>query len=296
MSADPGAIPAWLRPEVLARAERLGLRVRSLVEGLRLGSHGSPRRGFASEFSQHRPYVPGDDIRFLDWKVYGRAEKYMLRQLRQETNLVGHLILDASRSMHYGADGESKLHYARLLVAAVAYVLLQQRDTVRLHVGASQWQEELTCQRPDEFLRLTAQLESVAPTGQTAWEPLLTQLAPRLAPGGLVLFVSDGWEEPVTLVGGLRHLKLRGQEVTFLHLLHPEERLFPFRGIIRFEGLEGEPPLTLAAAELQPAYQKALAAHLQQLREGCAAQGIRYLLAETSQEPGEVLAELLGAG
>lgn len=286
--------PAWLRPEVLARAERLGLRVKAMVDGLRLGEHASPRHGFASEFSQHRPYAPGDDIRFLDWKVYGRSERFMIRQLRQESNLVAHLVLDASHSMAMGEGQKSKVDYARLLAAAVAYVLLGQRDVVRLHVAAPPWRTDLTCDRPDEFLKLAAELENQQPEGQAAWGTLLTSLASRLPPRGVVLFISDGWDDPTALVGGLRQLRLHGHEVTFLHLLHPEERQFPFHGIVRFEGLEGESPLTLSATDLAPAYRKALAAHLQTLTEGCTMQGIRYLMADTSRDPGEVLVELLG--
>jgi uncharacterized protein (DUF58 family) len=309
--------PAWLRPEALARAERLGLRVKAMVDGLRLGEHASPRQGFASEFSQHRPYTPGDDVRFLDWKVYGRSERFMIRQLRQESNLVAHLVLDASRSMLMGEpnssspfDGgtgsspslqggaggvnHSKLDHARLLAAAVAYVLLQQQDVVRLHIAAPQWRTEMTCDRPDEFLKLAAALESQQPDGQVSWGPLLSSLAARLPPRGMVLFITDGWDDPTALVGGLRQLRLHGHEVTFLHLLHPEERHFPFHGIIRFEGLEGEVPLTLSASDLASAYRQALAVHLETLAEGCAMQGIRYLLADTSRDLGDVLVELLG--
>lgn len=287
--------PAWLRPDVLARAERLGLRVKAAVAGLRLGEHASPRRGFASEFSQHRPYVAGDDIRYLDWKVYGRAEKFMVRQLRQESNLTGHLVLDASRSMLYGQEDVQKLSYARLLIASVAYVLLHQRDLVRLYVADTAWQETLACDRLGDFLKLAAVLESLAPRGVADWGSLLTQLAPRLAQGGSLLFVSDGWDDPLALVGGLKQLKHHGQEVTFLQLIHPEETQLPFQGVVRFEGLEGEPALTVETADVQAAYRRVLTQHLQILTEGCALYGIRHLLIDTARDPSEALGEVLGS-
>src|SRR5947199_5278798 len=118
---------SYLQPDMRARAEALGLKARTIVEGLRVGDHKSPYRGFSVEFVQHREYVPGDDVRHIDWKSYGRTERYTVKQYEQETNFAGHLLLDASRSMAYGEGPYNKLEYAKLLAATLAYVIIQQR-------------------------------------------------------------------------------------------------------------------------------------------------------------------------
>src|SRR5215204_6457921 len=128
-------MPNYLQPDVIARAQALGLKARALVEGLRVGDHKSPYRGFSVEFVQHREYVPGDDLRHIDWRVYGRAERYTIKQFEQETNFIGHVLLDASKSMLYGDGRENKLEYAKLLAATLAFVIVHQRDSVGLNVS-----------------------------------------------------------------------------------------------------------------------------------------------------------------
>src|SRR3954469_17203601 len=122
-------MPAYLKPSVFSRAEALGIKARSIVEGLRVGDHKSPFRGFSVEFVQHREYVPGDDIRHIDWKSYGRSERYTIKQYEQETNFSAHILLDGSKSMEYGDRSANKLEYAKLLAASLAYLIIHQRDT-----------------------------------------------------------------------------------------------------------------------------------------------------------------------
>src|SRR5271166_4842441 len=124
----------YLHPDVISRAQALGLKARTIVEGLRAGDHKSPFRGFSVEFVQHREYVPGDDIRHIDWKSYGRSERYLIKQYEQETNFIGHLVLDASRSMDYGDGITNKLEYAKLLTACLAYLIVHQRDSAGLNI------------------------------------------------------------------------------------------------------------------------------------------------------------------
>src|SRR3954454_22686389 len=119
-------MPLTLQPDVIARAEALGLKARGIVEGLRIGDHKSPFRGFSVEFVQHREYVPGDDIRHIDWKSYGRSERYTIKQYEQETNSTGQILLDASRSMLYGDRAENKLEYAKLLASSLSYLVIHQ--------------------------------------------------------------------------------------------------------------------------------------------------------------------------
>src|SRR5204863_1579795 len=122
------SMPTYLNPEVLSRAEALGMKARQVVEGLRVGDHKSPYKGFSVEFVQHREYVPGDDIRHIDWKGYGRSERYTIKQYEQETNFIGHILLDSSKSMLYGEGKTNKMEYAKLLVATLAYLIVQRRQ------------------------------------------------------------------------------------------------------------------------------------------------------------------------
>src|SRR5438477_8828535 len=124
----------YLKPDILTQAAALGVKARAIVEGLRVAHHRSPYRGFAIEFVQHREYVPGDDIRHIDWKGYGRSERYTIKQYEQETNFAGHILLDASRSTLYGDGAANKLEYAKLLAATLAYVIIHQRDSAGLYV------------------------------------------------------------------------------------------------------------------------------------------------------------------
>src|SRR5881275_1454378 len=135
-------MPEYLQPGVLSRAEALGIKARSIVKGLRVGDHKSPFRGFSVEFVQHREYVRGDDTRHIDWKSYGRSERYTIKQYEQETNFAAHILLDASRSMRYGEGDANKLDYAKLLAASLAYLVIHQRDSAGLAIFDQDWRAQ----------------------------------------------------------------------------------------------------------------------------------------------------------
>src|SRR6266446_2917760 len=171
-------MPSLLHPDVIARAQALGLKARGIVEGLRVGDHKSPFRGFSVEFVQHREYVPGDDIRHIDWKSYGRSERYTIKQYEQETNFAGHILLDASRSMLYGDGDANKLEYAKLLAATLAYVVIHQRDSTGLWAFDEHWRERLPVRgQPGHVQTIVETLEGVSPRETTSIGPLLHDLA-----------------------------------------------------------------------------------------------------------------------
>src|SRR6516165_3440711 len=174
-------MPEYLQPTVLSRAEALGIKARSIVEGLRVGDHKSPFRGFSVEFVQHREYVPGDDIRHIDWKSYGRSERYTIKQYEQETNFTAHLLLDASRSMLYGGGPTNKLEYAKLATAVLAYMIIHQRDSASLSVFDRAWRTQLpVSSQPGHVLTILDTLESVRPEEKTSIAPLLHDLAQQV--------------------------------------------------------------------------------------------------------------------
>src|SRR6185503_9461095 len=180
-------MPTYLQPDVVARAEALGLKARTLVEGMRVGDHKSPYHGFSVEFIQHREYVPGDDVRYIDWRVYGRSERYVIKQYEQETNFVGHLLLDGSRSMLYGEADGNKLEYAKILTATLAYLIIQQRDSAGLHVFDSRVRLQVPpASQPGHLQEILRALQGTQPEEKTAIGPLLHKIAESVHRRGLV--------------------------------------------------------------------------------------------------------------
>ena len=283
-----------LQPDVIARAQALGVKARTIVEGLRVGDHKSPFRGFSVEFVQHREYVPGDDIRHIDWKSYGRSERYTIKQYEQETNFAAHILLDASRSMLYGEGESNKLEYAKLLAASLAYMVIHQRDSAGLAIFDKAWRTQYPPSgQPGHVTTLLRALESTEPQDKTTVGPLLHDLAQQIRRRGLVFLISDCLTEVDSLLKGLQHLRFQGHEVTVFHVLHPDELQFPFEGNIKFDFLEG--PLQVLARPhlIRPAYLRAVKAYLKELQTGCERNRCDYLLMDTSKPLGEMLAAYL---
>ncbi len=285
---------SYLKPDVIARAEALGLKARTLVEGMRVGDHKSPYHGFSVEFIQHREYVPGDDIRYLDWKVYGRSDRYVIKQFEQETNFAGHILLDASRSMLYGEGALNKLEVAKLLAATLAYVIIQQRDSAGLYVFDSAWRRQVPPgSQPGLIQEILKTLESTEPREKTAIAPLLHEIAEKVRRRGLVFLLSDCFDEVPPILDGLQHLRFQGHEVVIFHVLHPDEIGFPFEGMVKFEGVELPEKLLTRPRLIRPSYLRNLEAYLKQMQAGCEANRCDYVLVDTSRPLGETLTAYL---
>src|SRR5215471_7866629 len=283
-----------LPADVIARAQALGLKARGIVEGLRIGDHKSPYRGFSVEFVQHREYVPGDDIRHIDWKSYGRSERYTIKQYEQETNFICHLLLDASNSMRYGAGLTNKLEYGKLLAASLAYMILRQRDSVGLRIFNTQIVEELPSSSQFGHIKaITHTLEALQPRDKTTIGPLLDQVADQISRRGIVILISDCLEDLEPTLAGLRHLRFRGHEVILFHILHPDEVKFPLDGNIRFIGLEGFEELMTRPHLLRPAYLRVVEKYMKEIRKGCDGSGVDYVPMTTNRSLGNALAEYL---
>jgi len=283
---------AYLQPDAIAKAQALGLKARTIVEGLRVGDHRSPFRGFSVEFVQHREYVPGDDPRHIDWKSYGRSERYTIKQYEQETNFAGHLLLDASKSMLYGEGSTNKLEYAKLLAATLAYLVIHQRDSASLAVFDSGWRTRLPASsQAGHVITILNALQDTQPNEKTSIGPLLHQLAQQVRRRGVVFLISDCFDDVDSLLGGMQHLRFEGHDVTLFHVLHPDEIEFPLTGMIRFEGLEEKIEVLTRPHLIRPAYQRAVKSYLEKLRIGCENNRCDYLLMDT----GKPLAESLSA-
>jgi uncharacterized protein (DUF58 family) len=265
-----------------------------VVEGLRVGDHKSPYRGFSVEFVQHREYVPGDDTRHIDWKSYGRSERYTIKQYEQETNFIAHLVVDGSNSMRYGDRDRNKLEYAKLLAASLAYLIVHQRDSVSLRVFDSAWRAELPANSQTRHVHAVCKtLEEAEPAEKTGTGPLLEQLADRVSRRGIVFLISDCFDEVEPLLKGLRHLRFRGHEVILFHILHRDEIEFPLDGNVRFINLEGVDEILTRPHLLRPAYLRAVGAYLKEMEKGCDAGRVEYVRMVTDRPLVAALGEYL---
>jgi uncharacterized protein (DUF58 family) len=276
----------YFDPLVLARLKGLVLRARRIVEGYMTGLHRSPYRGFSIEFAEHREYAPGDDLRYLDWKVFGRTDKFYLKQFEAETNLVCYLLLDASRSMSYQSAQApwSKWEYAQAVAAALAYLVLAQQDSVGLVTFDHAIRHMVRPGgHPSHFKEILAGLEQIRPEGHTQMAPVLHELAERFVRRGLVLILSDFFDRPDDLVRALAHFRHRRHDVILMQVLDRAEEEFPFEELTRFEGLE-EPQHVLADGRaLRAAYLRHFQSAQRQLQRGCREHGMQYVRLRTDR-------------
>jgi uncharacterized protein (DUF58 family) len=283
-----------LDPEAIQRAEQLGIQARQIVEGYMAGGHRSPFRGFAVEFAQHREYVPGDDIRHLDWKVLGRSDRYYVKQYEQETNFVAHLLVDASESMKYSSKDRSKLDYARTAAACLAYLILLQRDAVAVGLFDSTMREYVP--RTDNLGRIHAictALTQIAPSEKTSISAVLGDLARKVQRRSIVILLSDLLDDEEAIIRGLHQLRFAGHEVIVFHVLDPYEIEFPFRTSVEFRGLEGQGRVRTRPVEIRASYLAEFGAFLERIRLGCERQGCPYVMVRTDRPWADVLAAWL---
>jgi uncharacterized protein (DUF58 family) len=272
----------YLDPLTLAKVRSLELQARLIVEGYLSGLHKSPYHGFSVEFTQHREYVPGDDIKHVDWKVYGRTGRYYLKQYEEETNLVCWLLLDVSESMRYRSGPVSKYDYACLVAAALAYLILHQQDSVGLVTFDEQVRQFLRPTSLPSYLREVVQVMNLGATrAKTQLAPIFHDLAQRLNRRALVVLLSDLFDEVSELLAGLKHLRHRGHEVVVFHVLDAAELDFPFEQATLFCGLEQFPELLTDPRALRRGYLEQLQGFLTELRRGCRGQDIDYVLLRT---------------
>ncbi len=262
------------------------MRARHIVEGYVSGLHRSPYHGFSIEFAEHREYAPGDDLRYVDWKVYGRTDKVYLKQYEDETNLICYLVLDISESMSYrGPDSPlSKFEYAQCLAAAMAWLVLQQQDAVGLVTFDNEIRANVTPNSNPVHLRPLLQVMEAAPLlAKTATGPIFHELAERFRKRGVVLILSDLFDDVAGMMAGLKHFRHRRHDVILLHLLDPAEIDFPFRNPTLFKGLEQYPEVLADPRSLRKAYLREFDGYCRELQNACRAQGIDYCRVRTDQ-------------
>jgi uncharacterized protein (DUF58 family) len=284
----------YLDPEVLQKIGDLELIAREVVEGLRVGSHRSSLRGFSTEFAHHRQYSPGDPIRSIDWRVFGRTEKYFTKLYEAETNYDCHILMDSSASMSYGSGKVSKLEYAKFLAASIAYLVLKQRDSV----GLSVFDSEVRAYMPPRssmsvILEIDRMLRVTKPIPKTTVARQLHDIALLMRRRSFVVLISDLFSDVDDIMAGLDHLKFDGHNVIVIQPLDSYELEFPFKGAWRFEGLEGEEPLTAQTDSMKESYLAGLNQFLGDLGARCVGSHIDYTMANTRHPLNAVLSEVV---
>lgn len=290
----PDTKTKYLDPQMLARVRSLELQARHIVEGYLAGMHKSPFHGFAVEFAQHREYVPGDDIKHIDWKVFARSERFYLKQYEQDTNLICWLLVDDSESMKYGSGQRTKYDYACTVAAALAYLILQQSDSVGLAKFDAQVRQFVRPSGQSSQLKeVLFHLIQGAGPGKTRLGDTLHELAERIQRRGLLLLFSDLLDEPAEILEGLKHLNYRRHDIAVFHVFDAAEIDFPFQDPTMFRGLEQLPDLLTDPRSLRESYIEELHRHIDELKRGCRSQNIDYVLLRTDHDPGIALASYL---
>ncbi len=284
----------YLDPNILSQIGPLEVVVRQVVEGIRIGHHRSPRRGISTEFTAYRQYVPGDEVRHIDWKAYARTHRYYLKQFDAETNFVANLLVDASESMTYASGNISKLEYAKYLAASLAYLIVDQRDSVGFGVFDGELQRYVEPKGNQSVLRtISDEMGRVEPQPRTNIGGIVEEFAARMKRRGFVMLFSDMFDNTEEFIEGINHLRFKGHNVIVFHILDPYELTFPLTGMWKFLGLEGEGELITQPARVRANYLKELESFVNGIRNACNRAEVDYVLVDTSDPIEHVLSQYL---
>jgi len=286
-----------LDPELVRRIQALELRAREVADGVLMGIHHAPHKGRSLEFAEHKEYSPGDDIRRIDWKVYGKSDRLYIKEFEDETNINAVLLVDGSRSMDYPDDGNGrmkKLDSARIMAAAIGYLLLTQSDAAGLGVvrdGLYDWLPPRA--RQAHFHELTRRLAMIEPLPGTDIPRALADLAALLKGRAMVIVFSDLLDDPHQLMRSVRLLGSKRHETVLFHVLDPDEIEFPFSALSMFKDMEEPLQLMIDPRTIRREYRKNFGRFMEDIKAECAGRGIDYHLARTDQPPAKTITSWL---
>ncbi|HQA39486.1 MAG TPA: DUF58 domain-containing protein [Kiritimatiellia bacterium] len=293
----------FLPPEALAKLGRCELSARGVVEGFISGKHKSPFKGFSVEFAEHRQYTPGDDLRNLDWRVLARKDRYFIKQYIEETNMRATLLLDASGSMAYAGeaaaprDGRplSKFAYAQYIAAMLGYLLVNQQDAAGLVTFDTALRTYLPARaRASQVRSILETLDQTEPGGETALAKIFHDIAERIPRRGMVVILSDLYDDPAALIQALHHFRYRRHEVLLFHIVAEEELTFPFESYTKFQDLEcADNRLPIDPRTIRATYLTRMRAFLDEIEAACGRLKIDYVRMNTRVPYDQALAEYL---
>ncbi|UCG57358.1 MAG: DUF58 domain-containing protein [Phycisphaerales bacterium] len=275
----------YLDPAFLSKLANMDLVARCAVEGFFSGLHPSPFHGFSVEYSDHREYHPGDELKFVDWKVYGRSDKLYIKQYQQETNAAAYILLDSSKSMSFSGEGPvSKMDYGSFLAAALSYLMLKQGDSTALVLFG----EGLKRQMPPKSKRthlntILVELQHNKPSGRTNLAGVLHTIAETTKRRGIVILISDLLDDEGDIFKGLAHLKFLKHDVIVFHTMDHQELNLDYEGLIQFEDLESKAKMRTFPRSLQQTYRQRVAEFLSDIERTARKGDIDYCLLDTSE-------------
>ena len=283
-----------LSPEIISQLNNLSLKARYVVEGYIVGLHKSPYHGFSVEFSEHRAYGTGDEIRHIDWKLWGKTDRYFVKQFEEETNLKSYLILDQSLSMTYKSNYISKLEYAKILASSLCYLMLKQQDAVGLTLFDDKIRLNILPRSKKSQLNiLLSKMENIVPNKETIISPVLHQVAETIKKKGLIILISDLLDNPEDILLGLQHFIYKGHEVIVFHILDQQELDFNFSQRTRFRDLESKQEITTDPWHIKSDYQTNMKKFINYFKNNCRKNNIDYVQILTSTNLDSALSEYL---
>lgn len=272
----------FLLPDVVSRLGSLDLKARLVVEGFLTGLHRSPYHGFSVEFAEHRQYMPGDELKRIDWNVYARSDKFFIKEFEEETNLKAYILLDSSRSMGYHSNGMQKIEYTSYLAASLSYLLLKQQDAVGLVI----FDDKIRTYIPPRSIKthlnvILKSLDGIDVGEKTNLSATFHELAEKIKRRGLIIVLSDLFDEIQSVLGGLKHFRHKKHEVLVFHILDHAEMEFPFQEETVFRDMETGEILQISPTEIRNEYREHIEIFSKTYKRECNEHHIDYILLNT---------------
>ena len=273
----------YLQPSIIKKIDNLYLRAKLVVEGFIVGLHKSPYHGFSIEFSEHRPYTFGDEIKFIDWKLLAKTDKLYIKQFEEETNLKSYILFDKSSSMKYGSEDLTKFEYAKTICACLSYLMIKQQDAVGLTTFDKKIDISIPPKSKVSHLNYLLQtLDNTKINGETKISYVLHSLAESIKKRGLVILISDLIDDQEDVLEGLRHFRYKGHEVILFHIIDKKEKEFNFNSPINFIDLENNDMIKTDPRQIKADYKQAFVEFCENYKKECSKNSIDYIPINTS--------------
>ena len=283
-----------LTPDIISRLNNLSLKARFVVEGFIVGLHKSPYHGFSVEFSEHRAYGAGDEIRHVDWKLWGKTDRFFIKQFEEETNLKSYLLVDQSLSMTYKSKTMTKLEYAQILAASLGYLMLKQQDAVGLTLFDDRIRVNISAKSKRSHLNIIlSKMQNIIAGPETTIAPVLHKTAEAIKKRGLIILISDLFDDPDKVLSGLQHFRYKGHEVIVFHVLDPQELTLDFTQRTRFRDMESGEEIVTDPWHIQSDYQKSMEQFCDYIKSNCRQKNIDYVQLSTDLPLDMALSEYL---